>query len=198
MFFSFRGPLQSFAEIEIQREKTLAVDMLFENLDNAQFYAEIQPSGSAKFSLFGAVGEKVDFANAQAADQVLLQPRVELKLGRRFNARLDHTLQELDVSGGKLFTVNLSQLRLVYQFNVRMFVRTILQYENIERDPLLYTFAVNAQDKNLFTELLYSYKINPRTVAFVGYTDNRIGTDMINLTQADRTFFVKLGYAWVR
>ncbi len=107
-------------------------------------------------------------------------------------------MQELDVSGGRLFTANLSQLRLVYQFNVRMFVRTIMQYQNIERDPSLYTFAVNAQDKDLLTELLYSYKINPRTVAFVGYSDSQVGTDMISLTQADRTFFVKLGYAWIR
>ena len=49
---------------EIQREKTLAGGVLFEGLQNAQLYGEIQPTGSAKFSLFGQFGETVDFANA--------------------------------------------------------------------------------------------------------------------------------------
>ncbi len=79
-----------------------------------------------------------------------------------------------------------------------MFARAIFQYQDIERDPSLYLFPVGAEDKNLFTEFLYSYKINPRTVAFVGYRDRRIGDDMISLTQLEREFFVKLGYAWVR
>lgn len=39
-------------------------------------------------------------------------------------------------------------------------------------------------------------KVNPRTVWFVGYTDNRMGTDEYVLTQQDRTFFTKVGYAW--
>jgi len=190
VFGSFRGPLQSFGEIEVARDKIRSGGVLFEDLYNVAFFGEIQPSGSAKFSLFAKAGETVDFANTQAADQLRLEPGVELKLGRRFNAKLDHTFQELDVTGGTLFTANLSQLKLVYQFNVRMFVRTILQYQNIERG--------NAEDENLFTQLLFSYKINPQTVAFVGYSDSRMGTDMISLTQAGRTFFVKLGYAWVR
>ncbi len=79
-----------------------------------------------------------------------------------------------------------------------MFVRTIMQYRDIVRDPSLYTFPVNAKDEDLFTELLYSYKINPQTVAFVGYSDGRVGTETFDLTRANRTFFVKLGYAWAR
>jgi len=36
---------------------------------------------------------------------------------------------------------------------------------------------------------------HPRTVAFVGYSDNRLGLTDVSLTQTDRTLFVKLGYA---
>ncbi len=165
----------------------------------AEFFGEMQPTGTAKFTLFTKVGETVDFANNQEADQVLLEPGVEVKLGRRFNARLNHNFQELDVAGGTLFTAHLSQLRLVYQFNVRMFVRTIMQYRDLERDLSLYTFPPdNAEEKDLFSELLFSYKVNPQTVVFVGYSDIEVGTDMISLTQAKQMFFVKLGYAWVR
>ena len=55
----------------------------------------------------------------------------------------------------------------------------------------------NQRDETLFSQLLFSYKLNARTVAFVGYSESRLGSDTIDLTQADRTLFVKLGYAWI-
>jgi len=44
---------------------------------------------------------------------------------------------------------------------------------------------------------LFSYKLNPRTVVFVGYSDSREGNQDISLTQSNRTLFLKLGYSWV-
>jgi len=34
-------------------------------------------------------------------------------------------------------------------------------------------------------------------VLFVGYSDNYRGNQDFGITQTDRTFFVKLGYAWI-
>jgi hypothetical protein len=39
--------------------------------------------------------------------------------------------------------------------------------------------------------------VNPQTVALLGYSDNAQAMGSPALTRADRTFFVKLGYAWV-
>jgi hypothetical protein len=91
----------------------------------------------------------------------------------------------------------LTQLRAVYQVDIRTFVRAILQYTDIQRDPELYTFAVDSKTEQLFTQLLFSYKINPQTVFFLGYSDNREGDQRIDLTQRNRTVFVKIGYAWI-
>lgn len=33
--------------------------------------------------------------------------------------------------------------------------------------------------------------------SFLGYTDNYYGGQEYGLTQSNRTFFMKLGYAWV-
>ena len=33
---------------------------------------------------------------------------------------------------------------------------------------------------------------------YAGYTDNQLGTDAYDLTRTDRSFFLKLGYAWLR
>jgi len=46
------------------------------------------------------------------------------------------------------------------------------------------------------TELLFSCKINPQTLLFLGYSDNRFGWMGMDLRQNDRTFFIKVSYAW--
>ncbi len=50
-------------------------------------------------------------------------------------------------------------------------------------------------DDGLFNQFLFSYKVNPQTVVFLGYSDNQAGTQSFDLTRADRTFFAKVGYA---
>ncbi len=50
----------------------------------------------------------------------------------------------------------------------------------------------------VFTQFLFSYKINPQTVLFLGYSDNSLGMQGIDITRTDRTFFLKIGYAWTQ
>jgi hypothetical protein len=126
-----------------------------------------------------------------------LNPAVELKLGRHLNAQLGHIYQRLDVDDGRLSEANVSQLRLVYNFNVRTFVRAMLQYQDIDRNAALYANPTQPNIETLFSQLLFSYKLNPQTVVFVGYSDNHLGLQPIPLSQTDRTFFAKVGYAWI-
>ena len=51
--------------------------------------------------------------------------------------------------------------------------------------------------QHLFSQLLFSYKLNPQTVLFLGYSDNAVGDATTDLTRQDRTLFVKVGYAFV-
>ena len=46
-------------------------------------------------------------------------------------------------------------------------------------------------------QYLFSYKLNPQTVFLMGYSDNASASEAIDLTRPDRTFFMKIGYAWV-
>ena len=81
------------------------------------------------------MGDQIDFANTRLGEIVILEPLVRWSPGRHVRIQLSHDHQHLDVPGGRLFTADLSQLRLVYQFNLRTFVRAILQYTDIERRP---------------------------------------------------------------
>ena len=118
-------------------------------------------------------------------------------IGRRLKATLSHNLQQLDIDEGRLFEANLSQLRLVYQFNPRTFVRSVSQYTVVDRNQDLFTEDVEARAETLFSQLLFAYKLNPQTVFFLGYSDSYEGDDTLGLTQRDRAIFTKFGYAWV-
>jgi hypothetical protein len=100
------------------------------------------------------------------------------------------------VDGGRLYSARLAQVRVLYHLNVRTFVRAILQYTDISRQPSLYTAPVDARTRQLFSKYLFSYKVNPQTVLFVGYSDNALGSVGIDLQRQNRAFFVKIGYAW--
>ena len=79
----------------------------------------------------------------------------------------------------------------------RAFIRAILQYTDIERDPSLYIDPVESRSKDFFTQLLFTYKVNPRTALYLGYSDNYQGNSQVDMTQLNRTAFFKIGYAWV-
>lgn len=82
-----------------------------------------------------------------------------------------------------------------------MFVRLITQFNRVDFDDSPGFGAPPTEDKGLFNQFLFSYKLNPRTALFVGHTDNRANQldpmDLGDLIQTDRTFFAKIGYAWV-
>jgi hypothetical protein len=161
------------------------------------FAFSIQPSGDFGFSLSGDFGDTVDFENSRAAELLRLGPGANLRLGRHLELDLQYLVERLEVEGDRLYQAVLSQARLVYQLNVRTFARGIVQYFDIERRPELYLRPVEAAEETLLTQLLFSYKLNPQTLLFVGYSDDYLGSSTSDLTQADRTLFVKVSYAWV-
>lgn len=193
---NINGPRQSFISIDAGTRdrgfRGVQFDETFWNL-----YGEVEPTGALYLSLSAKGGDRADLANVRPGKLRQVEPAIRYQPGRHVRIRLSHVLQQLDVKGGQLFEANLSQSTLVYQFNVRTFVRLITQYTDIQRDPGLYTFPVDEKTEQLFNQLLFSYKLNPQTVLFAGYSDNSFGDERIDLTRSDRTFFLKVGYAWV-
>ncbi len=103
----------------------------------------------------------------------------------------------MSVDDGWLFDANISGSWIIYQFNTRSFLRSIFQFQKYDYNTDLYSLPIDPKSKQLFTQILFSYKINPQTVLYLGYSDNYFGDHSFGLAQTDRTFFVKLGYAWV-
>lgn len=193
----YNGPLQSVFQAFLLHTKILYQGKEIERTFGSG-YAEMKPRKGLWYWLYWEVGDAVDFANARAASSLLLNPSLEVALGRHINLNVNHLYENLTLEGNRIYLANLLQARLIYNFNVRAFMRVIVQYSDIKYNPVLYLFPVDPREKGVFTQLLFSYKINPQTVLFLGYTDTGIGSANYDITRAGRTFFLKLGYALVR
>jgi hypothetical protein len=199
-FAHLHGPRQSFFSVDGGQRDTFFNGVTFDQTF-VSANAEAQLTGDLYLGLFARGGDQIDYVNTQAGKVLHLEPSMRFDLGRHSRTRLSHVFERLDVRGGRLFTANLTQLSTVYQWNVRTFFRAIVQYTRIERTPGLYISQdpadVDPKSERLFTQLLFSYKLNPQTVFFLGYSDNSLAEQTYDLTRANRTFFLKIGYAWL-
>jgi hypothetical protein len=193
----FEGGMQSRSFIEYEQADEVFQGELFPDLQGVRFSGSFYPSNNLRLGLSGNIGDQVDYANSQAGDEINILPNLNWRPGTHWEIDLNHEYKTLDVAGGRLFTANLSQIRLVYYLNVRTFFRAIVQHTDIERNPSLYEDEVKAHETRLFTQLLFSYKLNPRTVVFVGYSDTTDSNDILEDVAMNRSVFIKLGYAWL-
>ena len=173
----------------------------YEGMHNVFFNVRTAPSGAWTVGLNGNVGDAIDFANDRRAFETRLSPVVDVRLGRNLTAGVQHTYQTLESAGGRTLTAHVGQLRTVYNFSTRSFLRAIVQYRRTDRDPARWTSPVDRRSESLFAQLLYAYKLNPQSVLFLGYAQDGAGTvdadrTLTPMTLRGRTLFVKLGYAW--
>lgn len=192
----FSGSAQSFFNLDAYVGKKSYMGIEFDN-NYLYLFTGLRPSGSLYLRLQAIIGDQVDFSNVRAGKRLRLNPMIQYKIGRNLYLGFDHIFERLNVDEGRLYTANLSNLKLIYQFSRRAFLRTILQYVNYKYNTDLYSFTIDPIFKHFFTQILFSYKVNPQTVLFLGYNDDYYGYRDIPLCQNNRTLFLKIGYALV-
>jgi len=191
----YQGPLQTSAVLSGNFGRTLYLDR---TLDYALFDGEIgiKPFSGSELIIETAIGRWIDFDNIRPASIISLEPGFSLNLTRHLNLTTSYNYEQLKAEDQRIYTASLIQGKIIYNFNIRAFIRAIVQYRDIDRNQQAYSFPVPPVTRGLFTQFLFSYKLNPRTVLFLGYTDNSLGLENISLTRTTRTFFLKIGYAW--
>ncbi len=194
--FNYEGPLQSLLAIYGENGKNVYKGKTYRS-NFVQIFTGMQPSGMLNIGFSGRFGDQIDYNNNQAGRISCINPSVEIKMGRHLSVSLDYTREKLKVKGGELYHADIGRCHLVYQFTRRLFVRTILQFHTVNRTTALYADDdINSSDRNMFGQFLFSYKINPQTMLFLGYSGDAAAENAHPLTRNNRTFFVKLGYAW--
>jgi hypothetical protein len=191
---TFLGPLQSSLTMILGKSRQVYNSVEFDQY-SLSVYSGFQPTKNLVLSLGAIFDDHVDYENTRPAKRVLLSPVIGFNLGRHLKLNFSYAYEQLNVEGGRLYTANIGNTSIIYQFNRRTFLRSILQYVDYNYNAHLYTFEIEPQYKHLFTQFLFSYKINPRTVLFLGYSDNYLGNREYKIAKSDYTFFVKIGYA---
>lgn len=183
-----------------QNGASLAIDGNTTRFTEEQFsfYFEAQPNRTVYFENFARIGDRIDLRNNRLGDQILLEPSITLNLGNHLEASVSHEYNRIDVNNEMLFTANLTDLRLSYQFSAKQFVRLALVYADVKRNTDNYLVQVDARDRSLGTQLIYSYMINPLSRLFIGYGDSAFADDENpGLMRTEQAVFMKFSYAWL-
>jgi len=194
--FTIEGPLQSHSVVRPSqvREGYNGEEFDFNRL-KLHFCAK--PDRHSYVWLNLHLGGQIDYDNTRPGDFVNFDGGFWYRFGRHLYLEPTYTRERMEVADGWLYTSTIGQLSASWQFNPRCFVRAILQHVDDQFNTALYTDGRDPEEQSLFTQLLFSYKLNPRTVFFLGYSDNSFANQDYGLTLGDRTIFAKIGYAWV-
>lgn len=194
--FKCEGTLQSYVYFDGYKSRIAYNGSEFD-LDYFSIRSNFRPTPDLYLGFNTYFGDRIDYANTRPGKRLRLAPEASYAFGRNLRLSADYIFERMSVEGERLYTAHIGQLSAVYQFSTRAFFRSILQYLDYNYNAENYTFPINPEYKTFFTQLLFSYKINPRTVLFLGYADDYLGSRDFGLTQTGRTFFIKLGYAWM-
>lgn len=195
LMLNYQGLLRSHAHVQGNLMQSVYNRKKFDLVYYSACFG-IYPIGDIWFHTHLLFGDRIDYANTRPGSRFRLDPELGLTLGKHLRLDVGHVFEHMAVNDTRLYTANITQMKVVYHFNVRTFLRGIFQYVNYDYNIANYTFDQMPEYRHFFTQLLFSYKINPFTVFFLGYSDNYLGNQSYELTQSDRTVFLKLSYAW--
>jgi hypothetical protein len=198
-FFSFNGPLQSFMEIDVGPRQAFWNGQLFDMKTSVYVYAQMRPAGGVSAYFEGRYGEQIDYSNSLVRDEQRIQPQLAWNATRHLLLRASYTLDRLwSKEGPIVYKARLTDLRLTWQFNIRSFLRLTMQGSDVERNVSQYFDPTTTPTSaSRATQLLYSYKLNPQTVFFAGYSTNQLEDETTGrIEPTGRTAFLKVSYAW--
>ena len=195
---NIQGTMQLFSNFGVVTRNRLFNDVYFRE---SQFlaYAQITPISGLRIGTFTRFGKQIDFSNTRLGDVFAIVPNVNWDVNEHLSVRVSHDYTILDVENERLLTANQTDIRASYQFDMYSKLKLVIQYTAIERNLQLYKNAsgLNHKFSSFATQLIYSYKINPQTLFFVGYSDGGFqDDDLTRLERDQRTIFTKFSYAW--
>ena len=200
MFFNMQMPRQSFLQINASRGQQYWDEQIYDT-GNLFVFGEVRALPGMFVGMQMNRGRQIDFANSRLGEETRIGPNVTWNATRHLLFRLQYTTSKLETesSGERIFDAEVVDFRATWQFNLRSFLRLTAQQQVVDRNLALFDSpGVQRRSKTRGTQLLYSYRVNPQTVFYLGYADNRLADDAsASLTETDRTFFTKFSYAWV-
>lgn len=209
LYLTLRGPMQSRLRLggghrdNLYSTNTVSETDTTSRLDTLyyeQFFSidvGVVPVSGLSIRGFFSFSDRVDYANNQQGDAAEYRFGFSYNVDRHLQLDLDYAHSTLDVVTGRLFTEELLDLRVNYVFDTRASLRLNAQLSEVNRDSNLYLYdTVNEDNLQQGLQLLFAYRVNPKTVAFIGYGDSGFSDDSTVFTHTYRSVFSKFSYAF--
>jgi len=193
---SMDGPRQSNFTLHALTRARFWQDTLFdEHYVDANL--EFRPLPKLLLGAYANVGTMIDLAADKTGRRTLLEVWGNTDTGRGLTLNWDVTKQWMRRDGGTAFEATLVNAGGSWQFDPRQRLRLTLQGSEVLRDQLLYADTVNQTARDWAAQLVYSYKINPRTAFYGGASYGAfMDDDNPDLFGNTRSVFAKFTYGW--
>lgn len=181
----YAAPLQGVGAGGLFDEHTLSV------------YGEVTLRPGVKGGMELRHGQQLDLRALRTGTIDSWEPWMQFDFGRGVNLNLSLDAQRLRRDGGTAFEALVFDGRFSWQLDPRQRLRLSVQGSDVRRDQDRYATAVAARRRDVAAQLLYSYKLNPRSALYAGYSHGAYSDDrQTDLTDSSRSLFLKLSYAW--
>ena len=193
---SVQGPMQSSITLHgMTRSRFWRGQMFDERYTDIN--ANFRPNGLLQLGAYFNVGTMLDLAAEKTGRRTMIELWGNANIGRGVAMDWDITRQQMRRDGGTAFDTIVVNAGGSWQFTPRQRMRLTLQGSRVERDPALYAFAVNEKARDWAAQMVYSYKINPRTAVYAGGSYGAfMDDDNPDMFGNTRSVFVKLSYGW--
>jgi len=189
-----------------ENEAIIALDNNTKLFNETQFSFDVEAQPLTNLYTYAkfTTGDKIDYRNNRLGDINELTTNITVNATDHLELDLYYIHSKLNAKNTissksqNVYTANLTELRISYQFDVYSYLKLNLVYSDVDRNLNNNPFySSSKKDRSLTTQLIYAYKLNPQTVFFVGYSDSSYQDDYLDdLEREQRTFFTKISYAW--
>lgn len=184
---------QTYVQLGAQRDDVYVTGTTF-GLNQVIISASTQPTAWLSAQLDATAGDGIDYQGTRRGGLLSLSPTLSVAVGPHLKLDLVSAFERLNVAGGRLYTANLYDVRVSWQFNARYFARAIAQEQDVRRNLALYPAGTDSRTRTLATQWLVGYELNPWTSLYIGFTNGFLATGQAGLAQQQHTFFVKASY----
>ena len=164
---------------------------------NINVYANYRPTGRLQLGTYINVGRLLDLVEGEVGQRALLGLWGNAAIGRGVNIEWEGNTQRMRRDGGIAFEATMMDVRMGWQFTPQQRLRLTLQGSEVLRNQSRYSREINETARNWAGQLVYSYKLNPRTALYAGATYGAfMDDDNLELFGNTRSVFLKLSYGW--
>jgi hypothetical protein len=163
-------------------------------LDQYELDTTIQPVSWLNGEVDVVGGDGVDYVGVRKTGLLSVNTTLYIQPGKHLKINIVDDYEQLKLSGARLFTANVYDLRVAWYFTSRLFADVIGQGQDVRNNTALYPPGTPRRTGSLATQYLLGYQINPWTVFYAGSSEGYQENPDSQLVPQQRTFFLKASY----